>query len=186
MLAALSQGVKLVISPTSRRRSSRALAMAGSVISAMVSATLGCRSRQPASRLTSGSPTGGSRTPSRIAPICPDPVSPAARTTASNSAKVRFTCPISDWPPAVRCTPLFARSNRANPNSSSSLPIRRLIVEVSRPSDFAARPKLPALAAAARYLRSTMSIISALPWARDPAAGRQPSAEFLARAGRKR
>lgn len=44
-----------------------------------------------------------------------------------------------------------------------SLPIRRLIVEVSRPSDFAARPKLPAWAAAARYLRSTMSIITALP-----------------------
>jgi len=37
------------------------------------------------------------------------------------------------------------------------------LVEVSRPSDFAARPKLPALAAAAKYLRSRMSIIDALP-----------------------
>ncbi len=52
MLAALPQGVKLVISPTSSRRSSKRFGHAGSFISAIVSATFGCRSRQPASRLT--------------------------------------------------------------------------------------------------------------------------------------
>jgi hypothetical protein len=38
----------------------------------------------------------------------------------------------------------------------------RLMVDVSTPSDLAARPKLLVLAAAARYLRSLISITGAL------------------------